>query len=432
MTRGKRVERVEPGSIAEELDIGPGDTVITINGENPADILDWRLAESSEDVLLAVKHENGELVEYEIEKDFDEPLGIGFASPTLDDIRSCQNRCVFCFVDQMPPEMRSTLYIKDDDYRLSFLSGSYITLTNLRDADLARIEQLRLSPLYVSVHTTDSNLRRRMMNHKRAGEILPTLKRLTAAGIEFHTQIVLCPGFNDGEALDQTISDLYHLFPGVKSLAVVPVGLTGHRENLYPLSPFDEQHAQNVLKQVARWQERCLQEQGTRFVFAADEFYNMANLDVPQDSWYEDYPQLENGVGLVRLLGNTWEHWRNRLPHKVTSARNVVVVTGLSAARYLQPIMDRLNEIDGIHIDLQPIQNRFFGGHVTVTGLLTGQDIIAGLIHTTAEQIYLPAVMLKEGRELFLDGYTVNDVSQKLNADVRVVKDLDNFLTDLL
>ena len=433
MARGKQVERVEPGSIAEELDIASGDTVLTINGEDPADILDWRLAESSEDVLLVVQHAAGQLVEYEIEKDFDESLGICFTSPTLDDIRSCQNRCVFCFVDQMPPMMRSTLYIKDDDYRLSFLSGSYITLTNVRDADLARIEQLHLSPLYVSVHTTDPELRRRMMNHKRAGEILTVLTRLTEAGIEFHTQVVLCPGLNDEDALDQTITDLYGLFPGIKSLAVVPVGLTGHRKNLYPLSPFDESHAKKVLEQVATWQKRCLEERGTRFVFAADEFYNMADAAIPQDPWYEDYPQLENGVGLVRLLNNAWDRWRALLPDKVVAEKTVAVVTGLSAVRYLQPIIDRLNEIEGLHVRLVPLQNKFFGGHVTVTGLLTSQDVAAGLKDIAGtDSIYLPAVMLKEGRDLFLDGHTIDDLSQQLNTDVRVVNDLDSLLTDLL
>ncbi|MCW3491509.1 DUF512 domain-containing protein [Dethiobacter alkaliphilus] len=433
MTRGNEVERVEPGSIADELEIAPGDTIVAINGENPSDILDWRLAESSEDILLVVQHADGELVEYEIEKDFDEPLGIVFASPTLDDIRSCQNRCVFCFVDQMPPAMRSTLYIKDDDYRLSFLSGSYITLTNLREEDVARIERLHLSPLYVSVHTTDSQLRRRMMNHKRAGEVLPLLKRLTEAGIEFHTQVVLCPGLNDKEALDQTITDLYGLYPGVKSLAVVPVGLTGHREKLYPLSPCDKSHAQEVLEQLTAWQKKCLQESKTRFVFAADEFYNMADKEVPDHHWYEGYPQLENGVGLLRLLLNDWEKLRQTLPDKIATEKNVAVVTGSSAVRYLEPIMDRLNKIEGLNIRLIGVQNRFFGGHVTVTGLLTASDIITALKDKEkADRIYLPAVMLKEGKELFLDGYTINDLAQELNTDLRVVNDLDNFLTDLL
>ena len=285
MTQGKLVERVESGSIAEELGISAGDHIVAMNDIELSDILDWHLAESSEELILTVLHNNGELVEYEIEKDYDESLGIGFNSPTLDKIRSCQNRCVFCFVDQMPPQMRETLYIKDDDYRLSFLSGSYITLTNLGDADLERIETLHLSPLYVSVHTTDADLRQQMMNHRKAGQIMPLLQRLTKAGIEFHTQVVLCPGLNDESHLDKTIADLYNLYPSVKSLAVVPVGLTGHRSGLYPLSPFDEAHAKSVLQQVATWQERCLGEQDTRFVFAADEFYNMANAQVPVDDW---------------------------------------------------------------------------------------------------------------------------------------------------
>ncbi|MDW7651627.1 MAG: DUF512 domain-containing protein [Bacillota bacterium] len=433
MTQHKRVENVEPGSIADELGIGPGDRVLAINDTEPADILEWRLAESSEDILLTVEHSGGELVEYEIEKDYDETLGIIFESPVLDEIRRCQNRCVFCFVDQMPPALRETLYVKDDDYRLSFLSGSYITLTNLRDADLARIEQLHLSPLYVSVHTTDPKLRRQMMHHKQAGDILPILTRLAGAGIAFHTQAVLCPGLNNGDALNQTIGELFALYPAVRSLAVVPVGLTGHRGGLYPLSPFDQAHAQQVLEQLAPWQERCRQQSGTRFVFAADEFYAMAGTDIPPDDWYEGYPQLENGVGLIRLMYNDWNYWQDRLPDKLHGSTNVIVATGTSASHYLQPIIDRLNKIDGLAIRLVPVENRFFGGHVTVAGLLTGSDVLQAVKNLPpADRLYLPAVVLKEGQDLLLDGHTIDDLSRSLATDIRTAASLDDFLSDLL
>ena len=433
MTKGYLVEWVEPDSIAEELNINPGDRILAINGFKPEDILDWRLAESSEEIVLMVEHSAGVLVEYEIEKDYDEALGIGFDSPVLGEIRRCQNHCVFCFVDQMPPEMRSTLYVKDDDYRLSFLSGSYITLTNLGEADLERIEKLHLSPLYVSVHATDANLRRRMMNHKRAGEMLPILKRLAQAGISFHTQIVLCPNLNDGEYLNQTITDLFALYPAVKSLAVVPVGLTGHREGLYPLSPFDQSHARTVLAQLATWQERCLAEQGTRFVFASDEFFNMAGEDIPPDEVYEDYPQLENGVGLLRLMFNDWERWQERLPAEIAGSKKVTVVTGASAARYLQPIIDRLSQINGLSICLETVNNSFFGGHVTVAGLLTYQDLLPALKKApSADLVILPDVMLKEGKELFLDGHTISDLSNAIDTPIRAANSLDALLTDLL
>jgi putative radical SAM enzyme (TIGR03279 family) len=433
MAQGKRVERVEPDSIAAELMIGPGDEIIAINDTEPADILDWRLAESSEDILLAVRHADGELVEYEIEKEYDEPLGIIFDSPTLDTIRSCQNRCVFCFVDQMPKAMRETLYIKDDDYRLSFLSGSYITLTNLKEQDIARISGLHLSPLYVSVHTTNPELRKTIMNHRRAGEILSVLSRLAEAGISFHTQVVLCPGLNDGEELEKTIQDLYALYPAVQSLAVVPVGLTGHRAGLYQLSPADQSHARGVLAQITRWQQHCLAQQGTRFVFASDEFYTAAGAPIPADEAYEDYLQLENGVGLIRLLLNDWDAWQENLPQSVQHAVSATVATGVSAAAYLKPVIDRLNEIPGVDLTLIPVENRFFGGYVTVAGLLMYSDLVNALQNKDSkEKLYLPAVLLKEGRELFLDGYTIDDLTLTLQKEIRIVDSLDEFLTDLL
>lgn len=432
MVRGMQVERVEAGSIAAELKIGPGDEIIFIDETKPLDILDWRLAESSEELVLNVRHADGELVAYEIEKDYDEPLGIIFASPTLDRIRSCQNRCVFCFVDQMPKALRETLYIKDDDYRLSFLAGSYITLTNLQEEDLRRIVALNLTPLYISVHTTNPCLRKKIMNHPAAGEILPLLTRLAQTGIAFQAQVVLCPGLNDGEELERTIRELYALYPLAKSLAVVPVGLTGHRAGLYPLSPSNRSHARLVLEQLSRWQEKCLAEQGTRFVFAADEFFVVAGEEIPVAEAYEDYPQLENGVGLVRLLLNDWSAWLNRLPNKVNKQISATVITGMSAAKYLQPIIEHLNRIDGVEVELIPVENHFFGGHVTATGLLTYYDIMRKLNRSNIkERLYLPAVVLKEGREFFLDGYTINKLAAAVEADVRVIENLDRFLADL-
>jgi putative radical SAM enzyme (TIGR03279 family) len=432
MLSNKRVERVEPGSIADELEIGTGDEIIALNDAPLMDILDWHLAESSEEIVLTVRHKNGELVAYEIEKDYDERLGIIFTSPTLDKIRACQNRCVFCFVDQMPGEMRETLYIKDDDYRLSFLSGSYITLTNLREEDITRITGLHLSPLYVSVHTTNPELRQKMMHNRRAGDVLTLLTRLADAGISFHTQIVLCPGLNDGDELEKTITDLYHLYPAVQTLAVVPVGLTGHREGLYGLSPVDGAHARDVLMQIGQWQNKCLSEQGTRFVYASDEFFTTAGEAIPPEEDYEGYPQLENGVGLVRLMLNEWEQWQKHLPATMKIDKAATIATGISASRYLRPIVDRLNQIPGLEVDLLPVENTFFGGRVTVAGLLTGTDLAAAISKKKPTGIvFLPSVMLREGKELFLDGYTIETLAQAAGAEIQVVDGLEQFLAAL-
>ncbi|MFW0861908.1 MAG: DUF512 domain-containing protein [Dethiobacter sp.] len=432
MLRSKQVERVEAGSIAAELKIGHGDEIIAIDDMEPLDILDWRLAESGEELVLTVRQTDGELAVYEIEKDYDEPLGIVFSLPTLDRVRSCQNRCVFCFIDQMPEAMRETLYIKDDDYRLSFLSGSYITLTNLLEEDIKRIESLNLAPLYVSVHTTNPHLRKNIMNNSEAGEILPLLTRLAQTGITFHVQVVLCPGLNDGQELERTIEELYSLSPAVKSLAVVPVGLTGHRDGLYPLDPVNRIQAHFVLEQISRWQQKCLAEQGTRFVFAADEFFVTAGKEIPTATYYEDYLQLENGVGLVRLLLNDWNTWLNKLPSKAGKQISATVITGESAVKYLQPMIEYLNSIDGVELTLVSVENHFFGGHVTVTGLLTYYDITRKLNRENVKKrLYLPAVTLKEGKEHFLDGYTINDLASVLETDIRVVENLSQFLADL-
>ena len=431
MVQGKLIERVEPNSIAEELAIECGDYVVAINGEELTDILDWQLAESSEQLFLTILHQNGELVEYDIEKDYDESLGIIFASPTLDKLRVCQNKCIFCFVDQMPPNLRDTLYMKDDDYRLSFLTGSYISLTNLKEEDLQRIMRLHLSPLYVSVHATDPKLRSQLMNNRRAGELLNILKRLTQAGIQFHTQVVLCPGLNDGSALDQTIADLFALYPAVQTMAVVPVGLTGHRAGLYPLAASDKLLAQQVLTQINKWQEYCWAEQQTRFVFAADEFYSMAEIIPPAAETYEGFQQLENGVGVVRLLLDSWNNLQPHLPSKLPKPITATIATGVSAACYLKPIVERLQQIENLQLTLVPVPNKFFGGGVTVAGLLTYFDLI-NVADKIKGTLYLPSVMLKEGEELFLDGYTTGELAAAINTKVCVVKDLSSFLAALL
>jgi putative radical SAM enzyme (TIGR03279 family) len=430
---GGLVESVEPGSIAEEIGIVPGDRILAINGEATGDILDWRLAECCEQLLLTVESSDGSLTEFEIEKEYDESLGVLFDSPTLDTVRSCQNRCLFCFVDQLPKGLRSTLYLKDDDYRLSFISGSYITLTNLDESDLDRIRSLHLSPLYISVHATEPQLRQRMLNHRRAGRLMEVLEKLACAGISFHTQVVLCPGLNDGEHLERTIGDLYSLGEASLSLAVVPVGLTGYRHGLHPLSPCERVQALEVLQQVDFWQRRSLRERGCRFVFASDELYTIAACVIPPDGFYEGYPQLENGVGLVRLLYNDWDRWLERLPQALSKKTEATVVTGISGGYYLEPVIRRLNEVENLSIRLVKAAGGFFGGHVTVAGLITAHDILSALKkEKPAGTVYLPHVMVREGKNLFLDGYTVDELSAELGTKVKIVSSLDEFLGDLL
>jgi putative radical SAM enzyme (TIGR03279 family) len=433
ISAGKLIGHVAEESIAGELGLHPGDRILCVNGEEPGDILDWRLAESAEELLLVVRHRDGSLAEYDIEKDYHEPLGLQFDPPTLDPVRSCRNRCLFCFVDQMPAGMRSSLYLKDDDYRLSFCTGSFITLTNLTPDDLDRICRLHLSPLYVSVHATESGLRSRMLGNRRAGEIMQVLSRLVQAGIRLHAQVVLCPGLNGGAALERTIDDLYSLYPAVQSLAVVPVGLTAHRAGLYPLEPCRKADAEAALALVNAAAERALGERGTRFVFAADELYLLAGHSVPGDEVYESYPQLENGVGLVRLLLNEWEAWQDRLPRALQAARSATVVTGLAAAGYMHGIVARLNEIHGLSVRLAPVPNRFFGGHVSVAGLLTAADLLAAFAGRKPQgTLFLPGVMLKDRSDLFLDGYTLPALSADLGAPVRVANCLDELLCALL
>lgn len=429
---GKLISQVRVGSVAKDLGLLPGDRVLRVNDKEPGDILDWRLAESAEELLLLVKHRDGSLTEYEIEKDYHEQLGLQFDPPTLDKVRSCRNRCLFCFVDQLPAGMRRSLYLKDDDYRLSFCSGSFVTLTNLSENDLERICRLHLSPLYVSVHATEPGLRSRLIGNRRAGEIMRVLSRLAQAGIRLHAQVVLCPGLNDGAALERTINDLYSLYPAVQSVAVVPVGLTAHRDGLYPLRPCRKEEAGAVLEQVRLAAGQALQEQGTRFVFAADEFYKLAGLSLPEDEEYEGYPQLENGVGLVRLLLNEWEAVQDRLPRYMPVSQPATIVTGLAAAGVMESIAARLNEIDGLTVRQVPVENRFFGGHVSVTGLLTAGDLQAAFSRERPQGVlYLPRVMLKDGTDLFLDGQTLDDLSASLKTAVRAVNGLKELLDAL-
>lgn len=410
--QGAEIVFVEEGSLAEELGITAGDRLCKINHKVIEDLITYQIEWAEEQILLEVCKRNGEHVIYEIEKNYDEPLGVHFQRAVFCGLRTCRNKCVFCFVDQMPPKMRPSLYQKDDDFRLSFLQGSYITLTNLSPEDLDRIKREHLSPLYVSVHTTDAALRTRLMKNPQAGNILEIMQELTEAGIEFHTQVVACPGINDGEALQKTYEDLRRI-NGVISLAVVPVGLTGFRRGLPDLRVFRQDEAARLVEWVEQKQELELPERGSRFIWPSDEFYLLSGRDFPVYESYEDFSQLENGVGMVRLL---WDEFaRLALPAELDGPRGIVFATGISGVPVLKPLVERLNKIKGLQVTLQAVPNTFFGPTITVAGLLTGSCFLAGLKNLAPGTIvFIPESTVKSGDGKFLDDLTPAEVGEAL------------------
>jgi len=417
--REAEIIAVDAGSLAEELGLTTGDSIIKINQNGFTDLISFQWEWAAEEVLLEIKRENGTTEVFEIEKDYDEPLGVHFKEAIFDQIRACANNCIFCFVQQMPPRMRPSLYIKDDDYRLSFIQGNYITLSNLDKDDLSRIKREHLSPLYVSVHTTAPELRRKMMKNPRAGEVLPIMEELSSVGIEFHTQVVACPGINDGKSLEKTYQDLRKLV-GVLSLAVVPVGLTTYRHNLPKISLYEKEEASRLVAWVEKIQKIELAKGGSRFIWASDEFYFLAGLTIPLAEAYEDYSQLENGVGMVRYF---WDQWQEvRLPLAIEPAREIFFVTGKLGEKVLKPVMDRLNSIQGLKVRSLSLTNTFFGPSVTVAGLLTGSCLLQGLKDLKKGSIvFLPEAMVQSGNRKFLDDLTPNEVAQTLGIQVVVV-----------
>lgn len=412
------IARVIPDSIAVEVGLEPGDRLISVDGESIRDIIDLSFALSDESVELLIEKENGEQEILEIEKEYDEDLGIEFESAVFDGVRRCANKCIFCFVDQMAPGMRESLYVKDDDYRLSFLYGNFVTLTNTMPQDIDRIRRLHLSPLYISVHTTNGTLREKMLNNKNAGKIMEHLDTLITSGIEMHTQIVLCPDINDGEELEKTISDLYSLHPNVISMAIVPVGLSKYRENCYSLQVFSPEQALNVITLVDKWQQKCRKKSSTSFVYLSDEFYINAGHPIPEYDVYDGFPQLENGIGLVRNFLHEWE----QDPIMTTgydSPHHIDVVCGISAQKILGPLLQSI-EITNLTIRVIPIENDFFGNDISVSGLLTGQDIVKQLtqIDGTRTGVIIPGVALKKGEGVFLDNMTLEEVERSIGTPV--------------
>lgn len=421
--KGHLIKSVKEGSIAEEMDIEAGDMLLEINGEQMEDVFDYHYAINDEYIEILIKKSDGEEWILEIDKEADEDLGIEFEQGLMDDYRACSNKCIFCFIDQMPKGMRETLYFKDDDSRLSFLQGNYITLTNMSNKDIDRIIKYHLCPINISVHTTNPELRCRMLNNRFAGEALKKLDRLAGASIELNGQIVLCKGVNDGEELRNTIEDLSRYLPHMRSVSVVPAGLTKYREGLYPLKLFSGEEAGEVIDMIEGYQQDFYDRYGLHFIHASDEWYINAGRDFPEEERYDGYIQLENGVGMMRLLKDEFyealaeEAGDNRKAH-------ISLATGYLAYDLIKELADvTVKKFSNIQIDVYRIRNDFFGETITVSGLLTGQDIISQLKDKNlGDVLLLPGNVLRSGEALFLDDMGLKDVENALQVHVNIVK----------
>lgn len=415
------ITSVKKGSIADELGIESGDRLISINGQAVKDIIDFKYMISDEYIELLVEKKDGEEWVFEVEKEYDEDLGIDFENPIIDRARSCANKCMFCFIDQLPKGMRKTLYFKDDDSRLSFLQGNFITLTNMSDNDIDRIIKYRISPLNISVHTTDPELRIKMLGNKRAGNILNILQKLTEGGIVINCQIVLCRDVNDGQNLKKTVTDLFKFYPSIKNVAIVPVGLTRYREKLYPLIPFDEESSGEVIDLIDGLQKKINESTEDVFARCADEFYIMAGRELPGPSYYGDYEQLEDGIGMVTYFMENIKESLEKVEDE-TVERTISVVTGMSPYYYIRECCDKIQQrIKGLKINVYPIKNNYFGGKITVTGLLTGSDILGQLSgKELGETVMMPSNLLKSGEQVLLDDMSVDELEYKLNVKIKI------------
>lgn len=415
------ISKVYKDSIADELGIEVGDLLISINGEPIHDIIEYRFLLSDEYLEVEIQKQNREVYIYEIEKDYDDDLGIAFTNPIIDKAKSCRNKCVFCFIDQLPKGMRETLYFKDDDSRLSFLQGNFVTLTNMSEEDINNIIKYRISPINISVHTTNPELRKTMIKNKFAGNLYSIMERLAEAQIQMNCQIVLCPGYNDKEELERTVSDLTKLYPYVNSAAAVPVGITKHREHLPNLEIFNEKTAGETIDQVDKLQKKYLKELGTRFIFLSDEFYIMANRKLLDYDEYEGFIQFENGVGMISKFEREIKDYLENLSedHK-SKIKKVSIATGHSAYEFMCEMAKCIMEkCPNVQIDVYKIINNFFGDTITVSGLVTATDIIDQLKDKNlGETLYIPRSMLKADEEIFLDNITLENLSDIMGLEV--------------
>lgn len=407
------IANVKPGSLAEQHGVAPGDKIISVNGTNVRDLIDLSFAVADESVHL-VTESDGKKVEHYFQKRFDEDLGVELESAVFDSIRQCANHCIFCFIDQMKEGLRDSLYVRDDDYRMSFLYGNYITLTNMTDADYKRIQQYHLSPLYVSVHTTNGELRQNMMKQPRSAQIMKDLQRLIDMDIEFHCQVVLCPGYNDREELKRTLQDLSSLYPSAQSVAIVPLGMTKHREGLTALQPVDEKVAKETIQILSSFQKEMREKHGTSFAYLADEFYIKAGVEVPTDEWYDGYPQLEDGIGMMRYFAETWS--RTEVGSYEGPRKKVTLVTGTAVAPFVQSIVQDTPHV----VRVKAIENHFFGTSITVTGLVTATDILEQTKDLDTDVLIIPGVMLRKGEPIFLDGMTLDSFKGQVPYEVQV------------
>ena len=421
------ISDVLPGSPAEHAGLSKGDVLLSIDGEPVIDLVDYEHLTASDRLTLEIIKEDGSCEQIDLEKEDYEPLGLSFATSLMDNMRTCKNHCVFCFIDQMPKGGRSSLHVKDDDWRMSFVMGNYVTLTNLDERELDRVIRRRVSPLYVSLHASDPEVRRAMMKNPHAGDILPQLKRLADAGLQFHLQIVLCPGLNDGDVLRRSIDDMLLLYPQARSLAVVPVGLTRHRDKLYPLRTFTREEAEATIDEIEARQAELLREHGTRFVFLADEWYTLCGRSLPAYDAYEGFPQIENGVGLLRLFeGDMLEALEEKKPLK--RAKRFLAAGGTSAQAFFAESYRQLLPYH-ITLDVRAIRNRFFGESVTVGGLITGGDLVEQLMgEDFGRALLIPRAMLKADEELFLDGMRKSEAEKKLGTRIIPVASGDHLV----
>ena len=427
------VKSVLPGSIADELEIEAGDKLISINDMKIEDVFDYHFYVNDEYLTLVIRKADGEEWELEIEKDYEEDLGIEFEQGLMDEYRSCHNKCIFCFIDQMPKGMRDTLYFKDDDSRLSFLQGNYVTLTNMSDHDIDRIVRYHLEPINISFQTMNPELRCKMLHNRFAGDALKKVDTLFEGGIQMNGQIVLCKGVNDGEELERSIRELTKYIPCLQSVSVVPVGLTKYRDGLYPLEPFNKEDAKEVLSIIHKWQNKIYEEHGIHFIHGGDEWYLLAGEEMPEEERYDGYLQLENGVGMLRLLENEFEEAYADLEGD-DKVREVSIATGRLAYPHLKYFAEKMEEkFTNTKIHVYAIRNDFFGELITVSGLITGQDLIAQLKDKElGERLLLPCNMFRSQEEVFLDDVTLSEASLALQVEADIVKSSGQDLIDAI
>ncbi|SFQ05706.1 putative radical SAM enzyme, TIGR03279 family [Lachnospiraceae bacterium XBB1006] len=417
------VKSIAPGSIAEELGIEPGDRLVEINGQKVKDVFDYHYLCNEEFLTVVIEKPDGEEWEFDIEKEYEDDLGIEFENGMMDDYRSCSNKCIFCFIDQMPPGMRETLYFKDDDSRLSFLQGNYVTLTNMSEEDVERIITYKMSPINVSVQTMNPELRCMMLHNRFAGEALKKIYRFAEAGIVMNGQIVLCKGVNDGAELEYSLQELFKLAPAMQSVSVVPVGLSKYREGLYPLEPFNKEEAGATIDIIEKWQKIAYDRFGFHFAQASDEWYLLADRPLPEEERYDGFLQLENGVGMITLLEKEFSE-ALAAAEPSDKEKHILAATGRLIAPTIAKLSERVREkFPNVHVRVKAIRNDFFGERITVAGLITGQDLIAQVKDDCPEDtLLIPISMLRSGEETLLDDYTVSQVSEIIGKPIRIVK----------